>query len=107
MSGRWAVSKRPRTVKGRSHNPSSVIRKRACARLACGCDRCARPWKHPSGPGLALRPSHIASTRCSLATMKRLDSVLNLPDDMRMLDVVRLGLDRADDVRIAVSFTRC
>jgi superfamily II DNA or RNA helicase/HKD family nuclease len=35
------------------------------------------------------------------------DSVLNLPDDLRMLDVVRSGLDRADDVRIAVSFTRC
>lgn len=39
--------------------------------------------------------------------MTRLDSVLNLPDDARMLDVVRSGLDRADDVRIAVSFTRC
>lgn len=39
--------------------------------------------------------------------MTRLDSVLNLPDDTRMLDVVRAGLDRADDVRIAVSFTRC
>jgi hypothetical protein len=36
-----------------------------------------------------------------------MDSVLNLPDDTRMLDVVRLGLSRADDVRIAVSFTRC
>jgi superfamily II DNA or RNA helicase/HKD family nuclease len=39
--------------------------------------------------------------------MTTLDSVLNLPDDTRMLDVVRLGLERADDVRIAVSFTRC
>lgn len=45
--------------------------------------------------------------RSSLAAMTRLDSVLNLPDDTRMLDVVRAGLDRADDVRIAVSFTRC
>lgn len=35
------------------------------------------------------------------------DSVLNLPGDARMLDVVRRGLDNADDVRIAVSFTRC
>ncbi len=35
------------------------------------------------------------------------ESVLNLPDDARMLDVVRAGLERADDVRIAVSFTRC
>jgi superfamily II DNA or RNA helicase/HKD family nuclease len=35
------------------------------------------------------------------------DSVLNLPDDIRMLDVVRSAIDRADDVRIAVSFTRC
>ncbi len=35
------------------------------------------------------------------------DSVLNLPDDLRMLDVVRRGLAAADDVRIAVSFTRC
>lgn len=35
------------------------------------------------------------------------NSVLNLPDNTRMLDVVRLGLSRADDVRIAVSFTRC
>lgn len=34
-------------------------------------------------------------------------SVLNFPDDVRMLDVVRFALDRADDVRIAVSFTRC
>lgn len=36
-----------------------------------------------------------------------IDSVLNLPDDTRMLDVVRDGLGSADDVRIAVSFTRC
>ncbi len=35
------------------------------------------------------------------------DSVLNLPDDVRMLDVVRDAMDRANDVRIAVSFTRC
>ena len=35
------------------------------------------------------------------------DSVLNLPDDTRMLDVIRDGLAQADDVRIAVSFTRC
>lgn len=35
------------------------------------------------------------------------DHVLNLPDDTRMLDVVRDGLAAADDVRIAVSFTRC
>lgn len=35
------------------------------------------------------------------------DHVLNLPDDTRMLDVVRQGLSAADDVRIAVSFTRC
>lgn len=35
------------------------------------------------------------------------DSVLNLPDDVRMLDVLRSGLNHATDVRIAVSFTRC
>lgn len=35
------------------------------------------------------------------------DSVLNLPDETRMLDVVRRGLAEADEVRIAVSFTRC
>ncbi len=35
------------------------------------------------------------------------DSVLNLPDDTRMLDVVRRGLDQADSACIAVSFTRC
>ena len=35
------------------------------------------------------------------------DSVLNLPDDVRMLDVVRKGLETATEVRIAVSFTRC
>ncbi len=35
------------------------------------------------------------------------NSVLNLPDDIRMLDVVREGLASADDVCIAVSFTRC
>lgn len=35
------------------------------------------------------------------------DSVLNLHGDTRMLDVVRRGLENADDVRIAVSFTRC
>jgi superfamily II DNA or RNA helicase len=35
------------------------------------------------------------------------DSVLNLPNDTRMLDVVRRGLAYADDVCIAVSFTRC
>lgn len=35
------------------------------------------------------------------------DSVLNLPNDTRMLDVVRRGLASADDVRIAVSFTLC
>lgn len=35
------------------------------------------------------------------------ESVLNLPDDTRMLDVVREGLSHADDVCIAVSFTRC
>jgi HKD family nuclease len=45
--------------------------------------------------------------RSSLAAMACIDSVLNLPDDVRMLDVVRSGLGRADDVRIAVSFTRC
>ncbi len=41
----------------------------------------------------------------NLASVK--NSVLNLPDDVRMLDVVREGLASADDVRIAVSFTRC
>ena len=35
------------------------------------------------------------------------DSVLNLPDETRMLDVVRRGFEDADEVRIAVSFTRC
>lgn len=35
------------------------------------------------------------------------DSVLNLPDETRMLDVVRRGFEIADEVRIAVSFTRC
>jgi len=35
------------------------------------------------------------------------NSVLNLPDDIRMLDIVRNGLASADDVCIAVSFTRC
>ena len=35
------------------------------------------------------------------------DSVLNLPHDARMLDVVRQGLTSAQEVRIAVSFTRC
>ncbi len=35
------------------------------------------------------------------------DSVLNLPEDTRMLDVVRSGLDGADEVAISVSFTRC
>lgn len=35
------------------------------------------------------------------------NSVLKLPDDIRMLDVVCEGLAFADDVRIAVSFTRC
>ena len=35
------------------------------------------------------------------------DSVLNLPEDTRMLDVVRSGLASADEVAIAVSFTRC
>ncbi len=35
------------------------------------------------------------------------DSVLNLPDEARMLDAIREGLARADDVRIAVAFTRC
>lgn len=35
------------------------------------------------------------------------ESVLNLPDDVRMLDVVRTALSTADEVRIAVSFTRC
>lgn len=35
------------------------------------------------------------------------DSVLNLPNDIWMLDVVRKGLASAEDVRIAVSFTRC
>jgi superfamily II DNA or RNA helicase/HKD family nuclease len=39
--------------------------------------------------------------------MPAYDSVLNLPNDLRMLDVVRRGLESADDVRIAVSFTRC
>ncbi|MFT6147112.1 MAG: superfamily II DNA or RNA helicase [Myxococcota bacterium] len=34
-------------------------------------------------------------------------SVLNLPDHTRMLDVVRAGLNSAQDVRIAVSFARC
>ena len=34
-------------------------------------------------------------------------SILNLPDDTRMLDAVRRGLATADDVRIAVSFTMC
>ncbi len=43
----------------------------------------------------------------SLESMNFPDSVLNLPNDARMLDVVRSALDRADDVRIAVSFTRC
>ncbi len=37
----------------------------------------------------------------------RADSVLNLPHDARMLDVVRQGLSTAQDVRVAVSFTRC
>ncbi len=36
-----------------------------------------------------------------------IDSVLNLPGEARMLDVVRRGLESADEVRIAVSFTRC
>jgi superfamily II DNA or RNA helicase len=35
------------------------------------------------------------------------DSVLNFPDETRMLDVVRRGFEVADEVRIAVSFTRC
>lgn len=35
------------------------------------------------------------------------ESVLNLPDETRMLDVVRRGFEAADEVRIAVSFTRC
>jgi len=35
------------------------------------------------------------------------DSVLNLPDDTLMLDVVRRGLASANEVYIAVSFTRC
>ena len=39
--------------------------------------------------------------------MVHTDSVLNLPDESRMLDVVRRGLEYADDVRIVVSFTRC
>ena len=39
--------------------------------------------------------------------MSQTDSVLNLPEDTRMLDVVRRCIDRAEDVRIAVSFTRC
>lgn len=39
--------------------------------------------------------------------MATADSVLNLPGDIRMLDVVRTGLAVAEDVRIAVSFTRC
>lgn len=43
----------------------------------------------------------------SVPTMATAHSVLNLPDDRRMLDVVRRGLETADDVRIAVSFTRC
>lgn len=34
------------------------------------------------------------------------DSVLNLPDQPRMLDVVRQGLDGATEVCVAVSFTR-
>lgn len=41
----------------------------------------------------------------NLASVK--NSVLNLPDDTRMLDIVRDGLASAEDVRIAVSFTRC
>src|SRR6187551_2440845 len=57
-------------------------------------------WRH-------AKPLHTSMHRSSLAAMTRIDSVLNLPDDTRMLDVVRAGLDRTDDVRIAVSFTRC
>ena len=49
----------------------------------------------------------IGLVRCSLAAMTLDDSVLNLHDDVRMLDVVRSALDRASDVSIAVSFTRC
>lgn len=33
--------------------------------------------------------------------MTSMDSVLNLPDDVRMLDVLRSAMDRADDVRIS------
>ncbi len=39
--------------------------------------------------------------------MEIADSVLNLPTEPRMLDVVREGLSDAKDVRIAVAFTRC
>ncbi|MCB9727471.1 MAG: DUF3427 domain-containing protein [Deltaproteobacteria bacterium] len=39
--------------------------------------------------------------------MEHHDSVLNLPGEIQMLDVVRDGLATADDVRIAVSFSRC
>jgi superfamily II DNA or RNA helicase len=35
------------------------------------------------------------------------DSVLNLPNDTRMLDVVRHGFEGATEVAVAVSFTRC
>lgn len=40
-------------------------------------------------------------------TQSQVGSVLNLPNELRMLDVVRDALQRAEDVRIAVSFTRC
>ncbi len=35
-----------------------------------------------------------------------MDSVLNLPDETRMLDVVREGIARADEACFAISFTR-
>lgn len=34
-------------------------------------------------------------------------SILNLPNDTRMLDIVREGLTWADEAAFAVSFTRC
>lgn len=43
----------------------------------------------------------------TLAGMLTHDSVLNLPNEPRMLDMVRGGLERAETAQIAVSFTRC
>lgn len=42
-----------------------------------------------------------------MKTLNSKVSVLNLPNDTRMLDVVRNGLKWADEAAFAVSFTRC